>query len=152
MGNIKNIDLIKHLLTEDQLQEFETGATMHLRNSRIEFKILEVKGDEITVRVTQGESPGENQLSKKELVNRTKDLFNHFLPDKITHVRSYAYAVSKVDVVSQSWIQNQMQSKGITEKKISAESGIDKERIHEWIAGKRPMSQEVKAMFWYMLR
>lgn len=68
MSKINNIELIKHLLTEDQIQDLETGAALHMRNSRIEFKILEVKGDEITVRVTQGESPGKNQLSKKELV------------------------------------------------------------------------------------
>jgi len=144
--------LIKHLLTEDQLQDIETGASMHLRSSRIEFKILEVKGDEITVRVTQGESPGENFIPVKELATRGKDLFKHFLPDKTIHTRTHAYSVPKADEVSQAWIQNRMQSKGVTEKHISTESGIDKVKIHEWIVGNRPMSQEVKAMFWYMLR
>lgn len=152
MSNIKNIELIKDLITEDQLQDLETGATLHIRNSRIEFKILEVKGDEITIRVTQGESPTENHLSIKELVKRGKDLFKHFFPGKTIHTRAFAYFIPKADEVNIGWIQSRMQSKRISQKSIVAESGIDKVRIGEWINGLKPMSQEVKAIFWYMLR
>jgi hypothetical protein len=152
MSKIKNIGLIKHLLTEDQLKDLETGATMHLQNSRIEFKILEVNKDEITIRVVQNESPSENHLSIKELVKRGKDLFKHFFPDKTIHTRAFAYSIPKADEVNPGWIQSRMQSKRISQKSIVAETEIDKVRIGEWINGLNPMSQEVKAMFWYMLR
>lgn len=152
MSKIKNIGLIKHLLTEDQIQDLETGAALHKNHSRIEFKILEVIGDEITIRVTQGESPSENHLTVKELLKRGKDLFQHFFPGKTIHTRAFAYSIPKVEEVNIGWIQSRMKSKGISQKSIVAETGIDKVRIVEWINGLNPMSQEVKAMFWYMLR
>lgn len=152
MSEIKNIDLIKHLLTENQLLDLGVGAAIHKHNSRIEFKILEVKEDEISIRVTQGESPAENNLSSKQLGNRAKELFKYFLPNKTIHVRSIPYHVPKVDEVNIGWIQSRMTSKGMTQKSMVEETGIEKEKIQSWLNGLQPMSQEVKALFWYMLR
>lgn len=152
MGTIKNLELIADMLPDIQLQRMDAGAAMHLHYSKIEFKILEIKDDEITVRVTQGESPAENHLTNRELVSRAKELFNHFLPDKIIHVRAFPYNVPKVDEVSPAWIQNRMTAKSISQKAMADETGIDKTNLSAWINGTRPMSQPVKAMFWFMLR
>jgi pyruvate kinase len=100
LSKIKNIDLIKHLLTEDQLQDLETGATLPMRNGRIEFKILEANEDEVIIRVTQGESLGENFISPKELATRGKDLLKHFFPEKTIHTRTFSYSIPKADEVN----------------------------------------------------
>jgi hypothetical protein len=113
---------------------------------------LDVKGDEITIRVVQNESPSENHLSIKELVKKGKDFFTHFFPDKTIHTRTFAYSLPKAEEVNIGWIQSRMTSKGMTQKSMVEETGIEKEKIQSWINGLQPMSQEVKAMFWYMLR
>jgi hypothetical protein len=151
MGVIKNIEALGSL-NELELQKLEAGAAMHMQYSRIEFKVLEVNENDITVRVTQGESPAGNYLTSKELVNRAKDLFSFYLPGKTIHVRAFPYSVPKVEAVGPEWIQKQMHSKGVSQKTIVEETGIDKTNVSAWITGKRPMSQPVKAMFWFMLR
>ncbi|MBS4063028.1 MAG: hypothetical protein KGZ74_00630 [Chitinophagaceae bacterium] len=152
MTHIKNIKLIEELISPSDLQKMDAGAAMHLHHSRIEFKVLDADQDAITVRVTQGKSPAENYLSAKELAARAKDLFGYFIPGVDIRARAIPYAPPSVEVVSPEWIQNQMREKGIDNKTIVEMTGVDKANISNWVSGKRPMSQPVKAMFYFMLK
>lgn len=152
MSYIKNFELIEGLLSKSQIDQFHVGAAMHQHVSRIEFKILEVKSDEITVRVTQGQSPAENQLSSKELSSLGKEFFKYGLPEMKVHIRPIPFFTPKVNEVNPHWIQEKMKSKNLTQKEIAEETGIELGRLKSWLSGKEPMSPEVKAMFYYMLR
>ncbi|MDO9554518.1 hypothetical protein [Rhodonellum sp.] len=149
---IKNLRLINDLLTVDQLIKLEHGALQHQKYSRIEFKVLEVKDNAITIRVSQEQSPKENYLTSKDLSDRTKELFGLFLPGFTIHARALAYVPPKVDAVTPGWVQTQMQRKGMEQKDILETTGLDKTNLSAWISGKRSMSQPVKAMFYYMLK
>jgi hypothetical protein len=145
---------LERYLREDTAMEkkLDAGAELHLRHARIEFKILDVKPDSITVRVTQGKSPSENYLSSKELSDRAKDLFGQFFPGMDIRARAIPYVVPTVEVVSPEWIQNRMKEKEIDNKTIVEMTGVDKANISNWVSGKRTMSQPVKAMFYFMLK
>jgi hypothetical protein len=154
MSVIKNIHLLEaHLKENPELErKLEAGAELHLRHARIEFKILSVKGDSVTVRVTQGQSPSENYLTAQELSSRAKDLFAQLYPHLTIHARAIPYSPPKVEVVSPEWIQNRMKEKQIDNKTIVEMTGVDKANISNWVSGSRPMSQPVKAMFYFMLK
>lgn len=152
MTTIKNIKLIEDILSASQLERLEAGAVLHLRHARIEFKILEFDGKSITVRVTQGKSPAEYYFTSKDLATRAKELFGAVLPDLDIRARAIPYSAPTVEVVSPEWIQAKMSEKGMDNKSIVEMTGVDKANISNWISGKRPMSQPVKAMFYFMLK
>lgn len=149
---IKNAKLLDGLLPQYHLEKLDYGAQMHLRHSRIHFKVLEVGADFITVQVVQTKSPAENYLSAKELADRAKNLFGEFFPDRKIHARPNEYQPPSVDHVTPQWVKRKLEVKGLGQVDIITETGIDKTNISAWISGKRPMSQPVKAMFYYMLK
>lgn len=149
---IKNAKLIEGLLSPEQLDKLDRGAEMHLRHARIHFKVLEVGPDYITIQVVQTKSPAENYLSAKDLSDRAKELFAHFFPDRKIHARPSVYIPPSVDHVTPQWVARKLSDKGFSQVDIINETGIDKTNISAWISGKRPMSQPVKAMFYFMLK
>lgn len=152
MNVIKNRRLIEGLLNRDQLDRLELGAAMHKRHSRIHFKVVEVGEKHIIVQTVQTKSPAKNYLTAKELEERARSLFGSFFPDKEIWVLSNEYIPPKVDDVTPTWLQRKMRDKGINQSAIVRATGIDKTNISAWLSGSRPMTQPVKAMFYYMLK
>lgn len=149
---IKNIRLIEGLLSTEQIAKLDHGASQHLRHARIQFKVLEVGADFITVQVVQTKSPAGNYLSAKELATRAKELFGHFFPDRKIHAHPSAYVPPSADHVTPEWISKKLIEKGLAQSDIVEQTGVDKANVSNWISGKRPMSQPVKAMFYFMLK
>jgi hypothetical protein len=97
MSAVRNIKKIKDLLSKEEFERLNAGAEMHLKQSRIEFKVLDSTDSEITVRVLQGESPAENHLSSKQFAHAGKDFFRYFFPDKRIHTRPIPFSEFKTD-------------------------------------------------------
>jgi hypothetical protein len=152
MNVIKNRRLIESLLSEDQLDRLELGAAMHKRHSRIHFKVVEVGENHVRVQTEQTKSPAKNYFLVEELEERTKSLFGGFFPDKEIRVFANEYVSPTVDDVTPTWLQRKMRDKGINQSAIVKATGIDKTNISAWLSGSRPMTQPVKAMFYYMFK
>jgi len=152
MNVIKNRRLIEDLLSKDQLDRLELGAAMHKRHSRVHFKIVEVADNYVSVQTEQTKSPAKNYLLVKELEERTKSLFGSFFPDKEIKVSANEYVPPTVDDVTPTWLQRKMRDTGINQAAIVRATGIDKTNISAWLSGSRPMTQPVKAMFYYMFK
>lgn len=149
---IKNLNQIKNLLPKERLKKLEVHAQVFDQNSKIYFEIIGVFKNEISVKITQGNVKPEYLTSQKELEKRGKSLFEFYFPDHIIQVNSNVGGTKQVDFVNPDWIQRQLKSKGITLYKIAEETGIEKNRLNNWLSGTQAMSATVKAMFWYMLR
>lgn len=152
MNVIKNRRLIQNLLSKDQLDRLELGAAMHKRHSRIHFKIVEVADNHLSVQTEQKKSPAKNYILVEELEERTKSLFGSFFPDKEIKVSANEYVPPTVDDVTPTWLQRKMRDTGINQAAIVRATGIDKTNISAWLSGSRPMTQPVKAMFYYMFK
>lgn len=152
MTYIKNIELISSLITQEDLATLEAGASVHFQMYKIEYKILEVDARNVTIRITQVAIPIDEFLSSKQMASVVKGLFQRFLPNLKIHARPIAYSPPKTNKVNASWVNYMLAAKGITFDAIQEETGLDRKKLHDWLSGKEPMSQEVKAMFWYMLR
>jgi hypothetical protein len=150
MNIIKNIHKIEELLDEQDLKKLESGAQLHKRHSRIEFKIKDIQPDKITIRTTQGKSPAENYADKKRLIQRTRELFGHFIKDRqiIVHATT-PYEPPPPDVVTPDWVRRQILNKHIKLVDLAGKTGIHKSTLSTLVNGQRPMSQPVKAMFYY---
>jgi hypothetical protein len=149
---IKNLNLIKNLLSKEKLQKLEAHAQVFDQSSKINFEIIEVVDNEISILVTQGNAKPEYLTSQKELEKRGKSFFEFYLPDHVIQINSNGRGPTPVEIVNPDWIQKQLKNKGITLHKIAMETGIEKKRLSNWLSGTQTMSATVKAMFWYMLR
>lgn len=148
MNTIKNIHKISGLLSPDDLFKLNAGANQHLKHSNIAFKILSVSDNDITIQTAQGKSFSENYTDAKTLIERTKQLFGQFFKQDI-HVHAVSHVDAPVEIVTHDWINKQMLANRIKLKDIVNDTGIDKANISGYINALRPMSQPVKAMFYY---
>ncbi|RQO74254.1 hypothetical protein DBR43_02320 [Pedobacter sp. KBW06] len=166
MNTIKNIHKIDQLISARDLAKLEEGAKLHLRHSNISFKIMGISANGLFIKTEQGKHLSENYADEHRLIELTKDLFIKpkytldFDPGDILNepgeidrakimVHAYPYVVSPIDKVDSKWVNEQMLKTGTKAKDIAAETGIEKTNISPWINDKKPMSQIVKAMFYY---
>lgn len=167
MSAIKNLHrLQKTGANEDQLEALQVAAAQFQRHANITFKVLEVDSgtveignpstgetthksrvDVIVVEARQGKNSLNKYLSDKELIERAKGLFGRFY--KEVHVRPKPYQSPLVDVVNPQWLQQQLNQHKVSLKQLEKDTGIDKSNLSNWVNGNRPMSQPVKAMFYY---
>lgn len=153
MNTIKNIHKLAGIIPAGEITKLEAGAALHLRHSNISFKIVEVNDTELHVRADQGRHLSENYADEKTLINRTRELFGPFFRGRVIYTHPVPYAPAIVDVVDPAWIKERMLNKGIRIKDMLIDTAIDKTNLSAWINGTRPMSQPVKAMFYfYFLR
>ncbi|MCH6199386.1 helix-turn-helix transcriptional regulator [Aquiflexum sp. LQ15W] len=152
MSTIKKIQLIKRFLTPAKLEKLEKHAEFFEERSYINFEILDVAGDIIAVKVSQGQGNSIIMESQRELLTIAKSLFEFYVPEKRIHVGESAYTEAKGIKIPPGWIKDQMKAKGITIEQIVEETGIARTTISNWINNPISMSNLAKAMFWYMLK
>ena len=148
---IKNIHLLTWL-DEATLLRMEQAALAHQRFSAIQFKVVEVTADTVTIMTTQGKSFHENQTDAKRLVEITKEVFAPYLFDMKLHVGTIPYVPSPVEVVTSEWITQQMSRYKVALKQLAADTGINKSSLSSVITGDKPLSDPMRAMFYYYLK
>ncbi|MAO65063.1 MAG: hypothetical protein CL666_08685 [Balneola sp.] len=150
MSTLKNIHYLN--LSEQDKKNLDKSAGMYAANANITFKVLKVDDDELVIEVRQGKNASDKYQNTSGLVDRGKKLFSHFYPDHDIHIRPKPYQRPPADNVTPEWIQKRMNDRKISLKQIEGTTSIDKTNLSAWINGKRPMSQPVKAMFYFMLK
>jgi hypothetical protein len=148
MAYLKNIHLLDDISEDDKLK-MEEAAVAHKRYSNIEFKILEYTPSKVIVRVTQGKSAANNYQTAKRLVEIVSETYGRFFNGKKIMARPYIYQQSPANDVNDTWINNQMTKLKIGIPQIVEDTGIDKTQLTSLITGNRPLSQPMKALFWY---
>jgi len=149
LSTIIDIHKLAGLISPAGLEILDEAAALQKKNSNISFKVIKVTDNEFQIRTEQGKHLSENYADAKLLVQRTKGLFSFFGINKTLHVHPVPYAQSRTDVVNPKWLNDKMLKNGIKVKDIANETGIEKSDISSWINGEKPMSQPVKAMFYY---
>ena len=128
----------------------DKAAGVYAANANITFKILKYNDSDLIVEVRQGKNQKEKYQDSKGLIQRGKELFIKFFPDHSIHIRPKIYSLPKVDVVDSEWIQNRMNANRVSLNSIEQLTGISKSNLSAYVHGLRPMSQPVKAMFFFM--
>jgi hypothetical protein len=152
MNTVKNLHYITSELSEKQIEELEYGASLYRRHANITLKVLKHKKSdkELIVEVRQGKNSLDNYLSVEELNERATNMFGRFFPEYTIHSRPVPYQSPPTDEVTPGWISDKMNKEKIGVKDLVGLTGIDRTNFSAWINGNRPMSQPVKAMFYYL--
>jgi hypothetical protein len=152
MSNIKNLDILSTALDETAIKELDAAAAVHLKQSSIEFTILSLENNTLTVDTEQGKTSG-NYANFKTLIKRTGEVFNKYLPSGYQlHVNAKEFEESPAMIVNPAWIDRKMQEKEVRIKQIAFDTGLDRKDISGWVTGERTMSQIVKAMFYFYFK
>lgn len=136
-------------LTDAQARKLEAGAQLHRRHSNIEFKVLALDDAAVTIQAVQGKSAAGNHVDMKKLIELTKQLFAQFLPNHKIHVHATPYQESEISKIDNLWLERCMNEFNIRIKDIENDTGLRKDNISAWLNNLRPMSNIVKAMFYY---
>lgn len=84
-------------------------------------------------------------------MDSTRKVFEQYFPKHKIKVHPVPYVASLVDVVDIDWIQSRMNSTKTKLKDLAEITGIDKTTLSGIINGHKPLSQPVKAMFFFLL-
>jgi hypothetical protein len=148
MAQLKNVHLLNDFREAD-IDKMEHAALQHKRYSNIEFKIVEYSPRKVIIQIAQGKNAGGNYFDKKRLIEIVHETYDRFFKDKKVHVHPIEYVQSQANSVDSKWINDQMLQSGIKLKDMVDDTGIDKTQLSSLISGNRPLSQPMKALFWF---
>jgi len=150
MSTIINIEKLQNAIDETNLAKLDASATVHKKQSNIEFTVLTLEDNVLTVGTEQGKTGSGKYANLKTLIKRTHEVFDNFLPSSFKlEVQPTEYLESPAATVTSNWINKKMLEKEIRIKQIAFDTGIDRTDLTAWINGVKPMGQIVKAMFYY---
>lgn len=148
MAQIKNFHLLDDL-PEQQKSKMEYAAVQHSRMNNLSFKIVEVDPKSITIQVVQGKNAARAYHPQKRLIEIVHETFDRFFPNKKIRVHAVPFIESPANDVDADWINAQMLSAGIRLKEIAADTGVDYTQLSSLVSGARPLSQPMKALFYF---
>jgi hypothetical protein len=151
MSIIKGIDHLSSILSTEQMEQLESVADIHQKQSNIEFTILSVEEDTINIEAEQSQTRSGKYATEASLQKKSREVFDKPLAGFTLNIMASPFLASPTSVVNPLWLDNKMKQKGVRIKQIAFETGVDRESIAEWVTGKRAMSQIVKAMFYFYL-
>lgn len=149
MEIIKNIYKLVGIVRHIELLRLEEGAKQYLSQLNISFEIVTAKSSALKVKTRQWKCTTGQPAEIPKLISLTQDLFERFVTGVPVTVHPIAYTPAIVDDVEPGWISDKMLNMGITLKDIHQDTGIDRLNLSSWINGLQPISQDVKAMFFY---
>lgn len=149
MEIIKNIYKLVGIVKHIDLLRLEEGAKQYLTRFNISFEIVTAKPSALKVKTRQWKCKTGHLLEIPKLISLTQDLFERFITGVPVTVHPIAYTPTVADNVEPDWICNKMLNMGVKLKDIHQDTGVDSLNLSSWIEGLQPMSQDVKAMFFY---
>jgi len=148
---MNNLELLP--LSEEKKKRLKTFARMYRQNARIFFEVVSFDGSRIVVRVEQKELVNGKFLNKKELIDRTRDMFKGEIPDDWKLIVSPVdYNQQDIESISVNWISKRMKDLGIRAKHICKSTGIDKCTISSILSGEKELTKWHKAAFYYFFK
>ncbi|HTE31303.1 MAG TPA: hypothetical protein VK666_13070 [Chryseolinea sp.] len=148
MSEIKNLHLLEDT-TFEQSNAMEQAALLHRRHGGIVFKILEYSPKKVIIQVAQERHAAGNYQSAKRLIEIVHETFDRFFKDAKVIPRPIVFEVSPANKVTSEWINKKMLTIGVRLKEIAADTGIEYSQLSGLVTGNKPLSQTVKAMFYF---
>ncbi len=150
MKTIFNAELLD--FPPDKLERLENDAMQRRRFFSMTFSIVAVDGDQVIIRTKQNKPFHENVADVNDIIRVTRSLFEPFLPGKTIQVHPVTYQESPPDVVTPEWIEKRMSQTKMKLKDLVAMTGIEKSTLSGIINGHKPLSQPMKALFFYVIQ
>ena len=148
---MKNLELLP--LPEEKKKRLKTFSRMYRQNARVFIEVVSFEGRRIVVRVEQKELVNGRFLNKKELIDRTREMFKGEIPDDWKLIVSPVdYNPQDIESISSNWITKRMNDLGIRAKHICKSTGIDKSTISSILSGEKELTKWHKTAFYYFFK
>jgi len=152
MNQFKNI----HVLPEDWpasvINKMEYAAKEHKRHNNISFKLIEYTTESVIIRITQDKNAAGVYHNQKRLIEIVHETYDRFFPGMKVFVHAIPFMQSPANIVDDKWVNQKMLDTGMRLKSISSDTGIDYTRLSALVTGQRPLSQSMKAMFYFYFK
>lgn len=140
-------------LTADKKRIIEKSESSFKRFARIYFEVLSFNGEELVIKVWQHENPARKYLGAKDLVERTKGVFEGIVPGYVKiHCRPIPFEPDDLRSLTLEAINEKIQELGLKPKDLVKLLDIDKSSLSLTLSGKRELSKGNKAMFYYLFK
>lgn len=144
-----SINLLKKFVSKDQYKDLQEKVDLHSRFSSIDFEIIRINDESVLIRTTQDKSFNGVYFDNKRLYEITLETFKEILEPRQVQVHTFPHLVSPCDKITPEFVMATMGRFKIKNKEFETAFGVHKTTISAWANGLRPMSQPVKAMFYY---
>lgn len=144
-----SINILKEFLSNDQYEDLHDKLDLQSRFNSIEFDIIRINDESVLIRTTQDKSFTGVYFDNKRLYEITLETFKEILEPRQVQVHTFPNLVSPCDKITSDFVMATMGRFKIKNKEFETAFGVHKTTISAWANGLKPMSQPVKAMFYY---
>jgi len=140
-------------LSAEKKKRLATFATMYKKNAHINIDVISFNDNRLIVRAEQKNIVNGKQLSKKELTQRIREMFDGEIPKdwKLT-VSAVDFDRKDIDLISPEWIRYKMERLGLKNKTLTTHTGIDKCTVSSILNGDKELTKWHKVAFYYFFK
>lgn len=148
---MKNLELLP--LSAEAKKRIATFARMYRQSARIAVEVVSFDGSRLIVRIEQKERINDKVLSKTDLEQRARQMFEGEIPPewRLT-VSAVNFDRTDIDRVDAEWVCAQMDRLGLKQKHLSTYTGIDKSTISTLLSEARPLTKWQRVAFYYLFK
>lgn len=150
---MKNLELLP--LTDEVKKRLSTFAKQYSRMAHIIIEIVSFDEEKkrLIVRAEQKDMVNNIFLSKKELTERTRELFQGEIPEdwKLT-VSAVDFDRKDIDSMNVQWVKSRMDKLGLRNKHLSNYTGIDKCTLSSLLSGDKELTKWHKVALYYFFK
>ena len=150
---MKNLEALP--LTDEVKKRLTTFAKQYSRMAHIIIEVVSFDEEKkrLIVRAEQKDMVNNVFLSKKELTERTRELFQDELPAdwKLT-VSAVDFDRKDIDGMSIQWVKSRMERLGLRNKHLSNYTGIDKCTLSSLLSGDKELTKWHKVALYYFFK
>lgn len=144
--------LEKLILSANDEELILASERSYKAHARIFFEVLkhEKSKNAITIKVWQTANNLNKYLSKKELIERAKGVFEHL--DITIHVHATEFIARGLEAFELKDVLSFMEKNNLSNMDICNLTGYDKSSMSLLISGERELTKSAKAMFFYLIK
>lgn len=150
---MKNLEALP--LTDEVKKRLTTFAKQYSRMAHIIIEVVSFDEEKkrLIVRAEQKDMVNNVFLSKKELTERTRELFQDEIPAdwKLT-VSAVDFDRKDIDGMSIQWVKSRMERLGLRNKHLSNYTGIDKCTLSSLLSGDKELTKWHKVALYYFFK
>lgn len=148
---MRNLESL-HLPAENE-RRLESESHKLWKTAHIAIEVVSFDDGRLIVRAEQKDMVNKRFLTKKELTQRVRDMFQGEIPSdwKLT-VSAVDFDRKDIDAVNVTWIKHRMEKLGLKNKHVSNYTGIDKCTVSSLLSGEKDLTKWHKVAMYYFFK
>ena len=148
---MKKLDLLP--LSVESKKRLEEFAKQYKRYAHLVVEVVSFNENRLIVRAEQKDMVNNVFLSKKELTERTREMFKGEIPEdwKLT-VSAVNFDRKDIDGMTIDWVKSRMERLGLRNKHLSNYTGIDKCTLSSLLSGDKEFTKWHKVALYYFFK